>query len=104
MSAGIAFCFLTQLGRYSHIVKQQIDHYSVVQNTKFILPSAYAGAAEAAQALPVSAHVHIDSPEELPAVQRMVAMGERTCFLHAACRGGVETHVRLASQPGEAAA
>ncbi|HEX2256860.1 MAG TPA: OsmC family protein [Afifellaceae bacterium] len=103
MSAGIAFCFLTQLGRYAHIVKQPLDHYSVVQDTRFILPGAFAGTAEAAEAAPVESHVHIDAPAELPAVQRLVAMGERTCFLHAACRGGVETHIRL-TRPGEAAA
>jgi len=99
-----AFCFLTQLGRYAHIVKQPLDHYSVVQDTRFVLPGAIAGTAEAAEAAPVAAHVHIDAPAELPAMQRMVAMGERTCFLHAACRGRAETHVRLASRPGEAAA
>jgi uncharacterized OsmC-like protein len=104
MSAGIAFCFLTQLGRYAHIVREPLDHYSVVQDTRFVLPGAGAGAAEAAQAAPVEAHVHVDAPADLPAVQRMLAMGERTCFLHAACRGGVATRVRLAAAPGEAAA
>jgi uncharacterized OsmC-like protein len=104
MSAGIAFCFLTQLGRYAHIVKQPLDHYSVVQDTRFVLPGAIGGTAEAAQAAPVEAHVHIDARAELPAVQRMVAMGERTCFLHAACRGGVETHPRMSQRRDEAAA
>ena len=35
LSAGIAFCFLTQIGRYAHITKQDLQDYRIVQDSAF---------------------------------------------------------------------
>jgi hypothetical protein len=35
LSAGIAFCFMTQFGRYAKIVKKDLRQYAVVQQTRF---------------------------------------------------------------------
>jgi len=85
LSAGVAFCFMTQLGRYAQIVKQDLQSYELIQLTRFGAPppSLEAGAAEA---FPVVTHVYLSSGEDLEHNQKLVQMGEQTCFLHAALR------------------
>lgn len=85
MSAGIAFCYLTQLGRYAHIVKQQLQGYRVVQDNVFSLPASLASAAEISAAAP-DTHTFVDSDATDEATRKLVQMGEQTCFLHAACQ------------------
>ena len=96
LSAGIAFCFMTQLGRYAHIVKQQLDSYGVIQETHFSAPGASGGSGIEATASPVCTHVYVASPESDENSQMLVKMGEQTCFLHAACRTELKTRVSLA--------
>jgi len=103
LSAGIAFCFLTQLGRFAHIAKQDIQRYGVVQDTQFSLPGASAGTGTRAWARPVETHVHVDSPESGESVAHLVDMGEQTCFLHAACRTPVKPKLRGSAPRREAA-
>jgi organic hydroperoxide reductase OsmC/OhrA len=92
MSAGIAFCYLTQLGRYAHIVKQQLRGYRVVQDNVFSLPGSLANGAEISAAAP-DTHTFIDSDEPDEATRKLVQMGEQTCFLHAACQTDNPTQV-----------
>lgn len=92
MSAGIAFCYLTQLGRYAHIVKQQLQGYRVVQDNVFSLPRSLAHGAEISAAAP-DTHTFIDSDEPDEATRKLVQMGEQTCFLHAACQTDNPTQV-----------
>ena len=82
LSAGIAFCFMTQLGRYAQIVKQDLLSYALVQETRF--KEFDAGNAAAAQADPLVTHVYLESNEDLERNQKLVKMGEQTCFAHAA--------------------
>ncbi len=97
LSAGIAFCYLTQLGRYTHIVKKQLDGYRIVQDTRFSLPGASGasgGTGKAGQAEAVVTHVYLDTSEGDDFARTLVDMGEQTCFLHAACRSVVKTKIR----------
>ena len=41
LSAGVAFCFMTQLGRYAQIAKQDLQAYRIVQDTTFGLCRDY---------------------------------------------------------------
>ena len=91
LSAGIAFCYLTQLSRYAHIVKQKLDACRLVQETVF--RPADPASETCASADPVDTQVFIDSPESAGGVQRMIVMGERTCFLHANLRGSNDARV-----------
>lgn len=86
LSAGIAFCFLTQLGRFAHIAKLGLERYAMVQDTYF-------GGVEGAR--PVESHVHVASDEPADEIRRLVDMGEQTCFLHAACRTALKPRLRL---------
>jgi organic hydroperoxide reductase OsmC/OhrA len=87
LSAGIAFCFMTQLGRYVQITKQSVAQYSVVQDTQFDLAKGIA--------MPVETHVHLKTDEDVSNCQKIVDMGEQTCFLHAACRTSNQTELQF---------
>lgn len=90
LSAGIAFCYMTQLGRYAHIVKKPLAGYRIVQDTAFSLPGASGGTGAAGSAAPIATHVFVDTAESDDYARELVDMGEQTCFLHAACRTSVE--------------
>ncbi len=85
LSAGVAFCFMTQLGRYAHIVKQDLLSYELIQLTRFRAAKPSLGPGQA-EAFPVVTHVYLNSNEDLEHNQKVVQMGEQTCFLHAALR------------------
>ncbi|RMD91110.1 MAG: hypothetical protein D6807_00375 [Alphaproteobacteria bacterium] len=104
LAAGIAFCYMTQIGRYAEITKRRLGRYAVVQDMEISDLMASAGANRPARAGPVLTHVHIDSPEDADTVRTIVDMGEQTCFLHAACRTALKTriHVRPPLEGNEA--
>jgi len=85
LSAGVAFCFLTQLGRYAAIKKMKLLDYRVVQNTSFGTGSE--------DPLPVETAVFLDSEDSAENNLQMVRMGEQTCYLHTAFREPVEVVV-----------
>ncbi|MFQ5661124.1 MAG: OsmC family peroxiredoxin [Gammaproteobacteria bacterium] len=95
LSAGVAFCYMTQLGRFANIVKQDLESYSIVQDTVFSLPGGSAYLGKSATAEPVDTHVLVTSREEDGAIRLLVDMGEQTCYLHASYRGVAKTRLRL---------
>jgi uncharacterized OsmC-like protein len=88
LSAGVAFCYLTQIGRYTQIVKHRLDTCRLVQHTQF-------GPGTPPAPAPVRTHVYVQTPEPEDRAERWVKMGEQTCFLHATCRSSLATVVRL---------
>jgi len=95
MSASIAFCFMTQLGRYAKILKKNLDEYKVIQDTHFSLGGASGGTGEAGSADAVETHVYLDTSEGEEFARKALQMGEQTCFLHAFCRTDLKTRVRI---------
>ena len=85
VSAGIAFCYMTQLGRYIQITKRAVENYNVVQDTRFDLGRG--------TVLPVDTHVYLKTEEDEAICRKIVAMAEQTCFLHAACRTSKTTNL-----------
>jgi len=96
LSAGIGFCYMTQLGRYAHITRKKLKSYRIVQDNVFRRGGLASGEVRPAAAEPVDTSVFLvlDEPDEV--AQKMVCMGEQTCFLHAAMRGAHPSRVRLA--------
>lgn len=95
LSAGVSFCFMTQLGRFAGIVKQDLQSYGIVQDTVFSLPGASAKQNKAGMAGPVDTHVYVSSTEDNDAVRTLVDMGEQTCYLHACYKGITKTKIRI---------
>ncbi len=94
LSAGLSYCFMTQLGRYASVAKQKMNGYQIVQDTNFCLPVELNFEPELANSFAVDTHVYIDTEEDEAATQKLLDMGEQTCYLHAACRAELKTHVR----------
>jgi organic hydroperoxide reductase OsmC/OhrA len=95
MAAGIAFCFMTQLGRYASIVKRSLDAYNVIQDAHFSLGGASGSTGQPGRADPLETHVYLTSPEDDAFARKVVVMGEQTCFLHALCRTDLKTKIRI---------
>ncbi len=90
LSAGVAFCFMTQIGRYAHITKQKLSGYRIIQDTLFRLaqnckPNAYA----------VETLVCLDTKEPRDKTIQLVRMGEQTCYIHASYRTAVSTELKF---------
>ena len=79
ISAGIAFCFMTQFGRYATIVRKPLNSYSVVQDTHFSVDGP--GQMDA-----VETFVHLSTDQDDDFARACLDMSEQTCFLHALCR------------------
>jgi organic hydroperoxide reductase OsmC/OhrA len=82
LSAGIAFCFLTQAGRYTTIRKWPLQSCQLVQDTCF--HPAREGHSPRMQ--PVVTHLYLQADLDEAQAQQVLDMSEQTCFLHAACR------------------
>ena len=95
ISAGIAFCFMTQFGRMASMERLDLSHYAVVQDTHFSLGGASGGTGRAGTADPVETHVHLTTTEGDDVARDMLDVSERTCFLHAFCRTDLKTRLKV---------
>ncbi len=86
-AAGIAFCFMTQLGRYARITRQKLTDYRVIQDVHFSIGGGR-GRCDA-----VETHVHLNGPIEPEFARKLLDMGEQTCFLHALCRSDLDIDI-----------
>ncbi|CAN0541855.1 unnamed protein product, partial [Laminaria digitata] len=96
ISAGIGLCFMTQLGRFSHMAKLPLEGYRVIQDMHFSLGGASGGTGKAGEAMPVETHVYLDTGTDDETAQQILGVAERTCFLHAFCRDDIKAKVRAA--------
>jgi len=90
LSVGVAFCYMTQLGRYATILKQDLSSYRVIQDNVFKIGIG----GRKAEAKPVNTQVFVDLDDTQAAAQRLIYMGERTCFLHAAMRSSNRSEMK----------
>jgi hypothetical protein len=87
-SAGVAFCYMTQLARYIESMKLAINGVRLVQFTPF------SGGAKAA-AGPIDTHLFLngEAPDDIHLKLLTVAM--HTCYLHAASKTPTEPNLRI---------
>jgi uncharacterized OsmC-like protein len=95
LSAGVAFCFMTQLGRYAHILKYPIEAYRLAQFSLFRQADPGTQALEFAAAAPVDTHLFLEGDLQGEAAAQSLRMSEQTCFLHAAMRGGYPSRIAV---------
>lgn len=91
---GVAFCFMTQIGRYSHMAKLPVKAYRVVQDTHFTLGGASSGSGKGGTGDPVETHVFVDTDISADETRDVVRIAEKTCFLHALCRDRAKVKIR----------
>lgn len=83
VSAGIAFCYMTQLARYIEHMKFKIRGVRVVQSTPYALSGAPASGAWAAEPQPVDTHLFLSGEESEETYERLMTVAAKTCYLHA---------------------
>jgi uncharacterized OsmC-like protein len=94
LTAGIGFCYMTQIGRYAHITKQDLQTYQIVQDNIFTVTGSAKDWSRMAQANPVDTQVFLEANEPEGTARKTVSMSERTCFLHAAMRGNYASKIQ----------
>ncbi|MBT3988938.1 MAG: OsmC family protein [Rhodospirillaceae bacterium] len=95
MSAGVAFCFMTQFGRFVKMLDLDLAEYKVVQDSHFSLGGASSGTGEAGKADPLETHVYLKTSETDDVAREMLDISEQTCFLHAFCRTNMKTKLKI---------
>jgi uncharacterized OsmC-like protein len=96
LSAGIAFCYMTQLSRYIENMKMAIRAVRLVQFNPFIAGPKFA-------AEPVDTHLFLNGEAPPETHLQLLTIGARTCYLHAACKTPTEPSMRIVHN-GEAIA
>jgi len=90
LAAGVAFCFMTQIGRYAQITRQKLNGYRIIQDTTHPLSR---NGKPGSDPLGVETLVSVDTEEPPEKSIKLVQMGEQTCYVHAAFRTAVETEI-----------
>ncbi len=88
LSAGIAFCYMTQLARYIESMELAIRGVRLVQTTPF------AGGAKAA-AGPIDTHLFLNGEAPDETHLKLLTVAEHTCYLHAAAKTPNEPILRI---------
>lgn len=88
LSAGIAFCYMTQLARYIENMKMNVHGVRLVQLNPYV-------AGPHAVAQPIDTHLFLngEAPEETHL--HLLTIAARTCYLHAAAKTPTEPKLRL---------
>ena len=92
-SASLAFCLLTQLSRYAAIQKLNIDGMRLSQETRFSMEGSVAKGTLSGHGIEVVTHVEINSDESPEDIQRMIEVGEQSCFVHQSVIQRVPTRI-----------
>lgn len=95
ISAGIGFCFLTQLARYAKIARKNLGDYRIIQDTHFSRGGASGGTGKPGSADPVETHLYMESGEDDDFSRAALDMSEQTCYLHAFCKADLKAKVRV---------
>ncbi|WP_306260317.1 OsmC family protein [Pararhizobium sp. IMCC21322] len=95
ISAGIGFCFMTQLGILAETSKLDLPSYSIYQDTHFSLGGASGGTQTAGDADAVETHLRLSTSESDQLAQEMLDLAEQACFLHALCSKPLKTKLRV---------
>lgn len=95
ISAGIGFCFMTQLGILAETSKLDLPDYSILQDTHFSLGGASGGTGTAGDVDAVETHLKISTSESDQLSQEMLDLAEQACFLHALCSKPLKTKLKV---------
>ncbi len=91
LSAGVAFCFMTQLGRYAKIAKKTLEGCRVIQDMHL----SATGTGGPGRADPIETHVYLDSREDDDFARVALDMSEQTCFLHALLKADLKVRLQV---------
>jgi uncharacterized OsmC-like protein len=88
LSAGIAFCYMTQLSRYIENMKMHIHGVRLVQLNPYVAGSG-------AVAEPIDTHLFLNGEALDETHLQLLTIAARTCYLHAASKTPTEPNLRI---------
>jgi hypothetical protein len=88
LSAGIAFCYMTQLSRYIENMKMKIHGVRLVQFNPYV-----AGSTAAAES--IDTHLFLNGEAADESHLQLLTIAARTCYLHAASKTPTEPKLRI---------
>ncbi len=88
LSAGIAFCYMTQLARYIESMKLDIHGVRLVQFNPYVT-----GVHAAAE--PIDTHLFLNGEAAPETHLQLLTIAARTCYLHAASKTPTEPKLRI---------
>ncbi len=94
LSAGIGFCFMTQIGRYAKILRRDLGDYHIIQDTGFSYGDPSAEPPVGGMAAAPRTHVYL-APDQHEFAAHALDMSEQTCFVHALCRSELRPRVTV---------
>jgi organic hydroperoxide reductase OsmC/OhrA len=101
VSAGIGFCFMTQLEILADMHGIDVKECRLVQDTTFGPGGAQSGNGKAPGFAPIETHLFVTSDSATPAeIAELVDMAESACYLHALCRTELKPIIRVAKHQG----
>lgn len=95
VTAGIAFCYMTQLARYIEHMKFKIRGVRLVQFSPFALSGDAADGSWAGAAEPVDTHLFLSGDEREETYARLMAVAANTCYLHATLGARLEPELTI---------
>lgn len=93
LSAGIVFCFMTQLDRYIEHMKFNISGVRIVQTSPY--STALRDGRLVGAAAPVDTHLFLNGQEDDETYETLMRIAARTCYLHATLAAALEPEVRV---------
>ena len=94
-AAGIAFCYMTQIGRYIHHQKFAIRGVRLVQHTPFSTTGHPVDGSWTGRAEPADTHLFLSGEEDDETHERLMTIAANTCYLHATMGAALEPVVAV---------
>jgi uncharacterized OsmC-like protein len=95
LCAGIAFCYMTQLLRYSEYLKYKISDMRLVQMNPFQIKGSLEKNNLQATAQAVDTHLYLNGEESDEVMENLLKVAAKTCYLHAALSSSVMTKITV---------
>ncbi len=83
LSAGVAFCFMTQLSRYIEHMKFKIRAVRLVQYSPYAVTGSAKDASWQGAVEPFDTHLYLNGEESDETHERLMNIAANTCYLHA---------------------
>ena len=95
LSAGVAFCFITQIARYIENMKLNVDAIRLVQFIPFSLSSRESTDSYIGDAEPVQTHLFLNGSLSEDMFENLLNMSARTCYLHASANNSLPPKIKV---------
>jgi uncharacterized OsmC-like protein len=95
LSAGIAFCFITQIARYIENMKLNVNGIRLVQFNPFSILSGEDDVFNIGDAEPIETHLFLNGSLNEEMFEKLLNMSARTCYLHASAHNSLPPNFRV---------